>query len=102
MPRSLRFVLVLLVGLSGLSLAALISVQGQLRAWFAQDLSLRASLAVSGARRTLTDRWTHPAELQELLTELARDERLLAVAACDDAHRIVAKTADYPAELECT
>lgn len=42
MPRSLRFVIVLLLGLSALLTAAVLSVHSQLRAWFAQDLSLRA------------------------------------------------------------
>ena len=101
MPRSLRFLLVLLLGLSALSIAAVLVVHGQLRSWFAHDLSLRARLAVSGARQTLADRWSNPATLSELLTELARDERLLAVAACDNDRRIVAKTDGYPEGLGC-
>ena len=101
MPRSLRFVLVLLLGLSALSVAALLGIQGQMRVWFAQDLGLRARLAVSGARRSLTGEWSHPAALKELLTELVRDERLLAVAACDGARQIIVKTEAYPEELGC-
>ena len=101
MPRSLRFLLVLLLGLTALSLAAVFAVQGPMRAWFAHDLSLRARLAVSGARQTLAERWSEPASLGELLAELARDERLLAVAACDKSRRIVAKTEGYPEGLGC-
>ncbi len=101
MPRSLRFVFVLLIGLAGISVAAVFAVHGLLRAWFAQDLSLRASLAVSGAHRTLTEHWSHPAALKELLNELVHDERLQAVAICDTTQRIVAKTDDYPKGLMC-
>lgn len=101
MPRSLRFLLVLLLGLSVLTIAAVSAVHGRMRAWFAQDLSLRAHLAVIGAQQTLTERWSRPAELRELLTDLARDERLLAVAACNNERQIIAKTEVYPAGLDC-
>ena len=102
MLRSLRFLLVLLLGLSALSLVAVVGVHGKLRSWFAHDLGLRAHLAVSSARQTLSERWSNPAALGEILSELVRDERLLAIAACDKEQRILAKTAAYPDGLSCT
>lgn len=101
MPRSLRFVIVLLLGLSALSTAAVLSVHSQLRAWFAQDLSLRARLAMSGAKRPLVDHWNQPTVLTELLTELAHDERLLAAAACSPTGQPFARSDSFPASLGC-
>ena len=101
MPRSLRFVLVLLLGLSALSTAAVLVVHSQLRAWFAQDLSLRAQLAMSGAKRPLVDQWIQPAALTDLLTELAHDERLLGAAACTLTGEPFARTDSFPPNLRC-
>jgi trehalose 6-phosphate synthase len=101
MLRSLRFVLALLLGLSVLSAVALLGMQGRLRAWFEQDLSLSAYLTASSARQALTERWSQPADLGVLLQDLARSGRVLAAAACDSAGRVVAQTDSFPQGLGC-
>lgn len=102
MPRSVRFLMLLLLGLGLLSLVATLAVQNTLRRWFAKDLGLRAQLAYSGARASLLDRWSRPEELRAVLTDLCRDERILAAAACDPSGAFVAQTAAYPPALGCT
>jgi trehalose 6-phosphate synthase len=102
MPRSVRFLILLLLGLGLLSLVATLAVQNTLRRWFAKDLGLRAQLAYAGARASLLDRWSRPEELRAVLTDLCRDERILAAAACDPAGAFVVQTAAYPPALGCT
>lgn len=102
MPRSLRFLVLLLLGLGLLSVAATLAAQSTMRRWFITDLSLRAQLAFSGARPSLVEHWSEPQALRALLIDLSHDERLMAVAACDDTGRLVALTDGYPTQLGCT
>ena len=102
MPRSMRFLLLLLGGLALLSIAATWIAQRTMRRWFITDLTLRAQLAYSGVRPALIDRWDEPKPLHALLTELSHDERLLAAAACDTGGHLIAVTDGYPAQLGCT
>jgi len=101
MRKSLRFVLVLMVGLSALSIVALLSIHNRLQAWFAEDLSLRARLAMIGVRHSLIEHWTSPPQLEVLLTELSGDERLLGAAVCNAAGQLVVHTAAFPTEIGC-
>ena len=75
-----------------------------MQTWFERDLSLRAELAINGARLALVNAWSGPpAEaVGSLLTEIARDERVLGVAACRarDFSRIAA-TSGFPATFSC-
>lgn len=101
MPRSIRFLLLLLAGLGLLSLVTTLSVQSTMRRWFAKDLNLRSQLAYSGARLSLIEHWHQPAVLRQILDELCSDERLTGAAACDAAESLVAHTDRYPASLGC-
>ncbi|MFO0575862.1 MAG: trehalose-6-phosphate synthase [Polyangia bacterium] len=102
MPRSMRFLLLLLGGLALLSITATWIAQRTMRRWFITDLTLRAQLAYSGVRPALIERWDEPGPLHGLLTELSQDERLMAAAACDTRGRLIAMTDGYPAQLGCT
>jgi len=101
--RSARFTLCLILGLGLLTWAASVVVHGTTRAWFEKDLRLRAQLAVHGARRGLVAGWgsTGGTELAALLSELARDERILAAAACSTEATVLASTEGFPTELSC-
>ena len=102
MPRSIRFLLLLLAGLGLLSVATTLSVQSTLRRWFARDLSLRAQLAFNGARASLQTNWSRPAELKLLLSDVCSDERLVGAAACDSSRALLAQTDGYPRQLGCS
>ena len=100
---AVRFVLALVLGLGLLTWAASQLVHRTTRDWFEKDVSLRARLAVAGARETLVRRWApgQNEDLRAVLMELARDERIMAAAACDGESRELASTPGFPAAFEC-
>jgi trehalose 6-phosphate synthase len=96
--RALRFLALLIVGIGALVFVAAQVVDATTRAWFDKDVKLRAELAVGGSRRALVEHWQRadwPA-LRDLLSDIARDERILAAAACSSDHRLVTATAGFP------
>ncbi len=102
MRRALRFTVLLVLGLAGLTFGAALVVQHQTRAWFDRDLNLRARLAVNGAREALSASWrADPARLTTVLGELAQDERIMGASACAADGRALARSDDFPAELDC-
>jgi len=103
MSRIMRFAVALVLGLGVLTWVASIVVQKTTRAWFEHDLVLRSELAVNGAREALIEGWEQdPQRLRSVLSEIARDERILAVAACTAGLEMLARTASYDAEqLAC-
>ena len=103
MRATVRFMLGLIAGLGVLVLVAWLTVTQTTRDWFERDVALRADLAVSGARRALTAdlRRQDRREIQALLAEIARDDRILASAVCAADLRQVVATPDYPPDLSC-
>lgn len=103
MKTTIRFVIVWLTALTLLVAVAWLSVMRTQRGWFEKDVALRAELAVSGARRALiADLQKHDLkDLKDLLTDIARDERILAAAVCSPDLKRVASTKDYPDALSC-
>ncbi|HEX6883254.1 MAG TPA: trehalose-6-phosphate synthase [Planctomycetota bacterium] len=98
----MRLALALVLGLAGLTFGAALLVQDQMRAWFEKDVNLRARLAVQGARGELAESWrADSGRLGALLAELSVDERILGACACDGSGATVARTRDYPADLDC-
>lgn len=104
MRGNFRFLVVWLAALTILVLAAWLVVTNTTRGWFEKDVALRAELALSGARRALVAdlRRSDTRSVQELLTDLARDERILAAAVCGSSESPVAVTPGYPSStLSC-
>ncbi|MBK7860327.1 MAG: trehalose-6-phosphate synthase [Archangiaceae bacterium] len=103
MSPLVRFLFVLVLALGLLTWGALDIVSSTFRGWFDKDLRLRAELAVNSSRRALTAAWEsgNVEALGRLLAEVARDERIMASAACDVEGRAVALTVDWPSELSC-
>lgn len=103
MSRRLRFILAVVAGLALLTWGASVLVNRRTRDWFERDLRLRSQLAVSGARQTLLSRWhtDREADLQAVLGEIARDERIMAAAACGADLSVMASTAGYPPQFSC-
>jgi trehalose 6-phosphate synthase len=98
-----RFVIALVLSLALLTWAASLFVYRTTRAWFEKDLSLRAQLAVSGARHGLLPSWKtgNGDDLRKLLGELTRDERIMAAAACDRDLAALATTGEFPEQFGC-
>ena len=98
-----RFIIALVFGLALLTWAASLVVYRTTRDWFEKDVSLRAQLAVSGVRHGLLSHWKAEDgnDLHALLTELTRDERILAAAACGEDLSPLATTADFPEQFGC-
>ena len=102
MPRAVRFSLLLVLGLALLTWGASVLVQGQTRAWFEKDVNLRAQLAINGARSELVASWRNdPTRLWSVLSDLAKDERIMGACACSLGGMTLARTDDYPDELPC-
>ncbi len=101
--RALRFILALVAGLALLTWLASVIVNRTTREWFDRDIQLRAQLVVTGARDTLVSNWSpeHEAELRRILGTIARDERIMAVAACGRDLRLLASAGNYPDQLSC-
>ncbi|MDP1827517.1 MAG: trehalose-6-phosphate synthase [Archangium sp.] len=102
MTRTVRFLLVLLVGLALLTAAGYVALTSTTRSWFERDLELRAQLAVTAARQSLATNWTSDrARLAQTLTDITRDDRIMAAAACSLEGEELATTASYPAGFSC-
>jgi trehalose 6-phosphate synthase len=103
MSRPLRFTLIVLAGLGLLVLATSFFVSRTIEEWVDRDLSTRSQLALRGARPALVTSWiTGSTErLGALLTDLTRDERVVAAAACTRDGNRVAATSEWPTRVTC-
>ena len=103
MSARIRFIVVLALALTALSAATWYLVMQTTRGWFERDLALRADLAVSGARRALVEDLEAGDRrgLRNLLTDIARDERILAAAVRNAKFEAMAETLKYPPSLSC-
>jgi trehalose 6-phosphate synthase len=102
MPGLARFALALVVGLAVATMVASTVVRRTMRDWFQRDLAMRAELAVNGARRGLLAHWrSDPAGLGSQLAEIASDDRIVGVAACDASGNTLAMSGRYPRQFDC-
>ena len=83
MSRSRHFIIGLVIGLALVTWAASAIVRRTTRDWFEKDVDLRAQLVISGARQALVSHWQTEKgkELEEILAEIAHDERIMGAAA---------------------
>ncbi len=103
MRPPIRFVIAMVAGLALLTWAASLLVERTTRDWFERDLRLRAEAVVNGSRQALLLHWSldDRSQLRHVLTDLTRDERLVAAAACNDQGHTLASSPDFPAEFNC-
>jgi len=96
-----RFLIVLVVLLATLAWISFHFVIGMTQGWFERDITLRAELAVNGARSALAAHWSSAdaREVHDILTDLSRDERIMAAAAFTRDLAPLAATDDYPAQI---
>ncbi len=101
MSRLARLILGLLAGLALLTWVASGVVETTAREWFERDVSARAHLFLTGANRSLAQAWNNPQELHSDLVAIARDEHVMATAACGADLSTRAATAAFPVEFNC-
>jgi trehalose 6-phosphate synthase len=101
MSRIASFVLILILGLAGLTWAASFVVERTVAEWSRRDLNLRAQAVTRAARPSLVAHWTDQESLRNLLVDLTQDERLVAAAACGADLSLLSSTPDFPADLNC-
>ena len=103
MPRMAQFILTLIVGLALLTWAATGVVQTTAREWFERDVSSRTELALTGTVQSLANAWYgETRDLRMLLMNIARDERVIGVAACDVDLKLRSSTPSFPEEFRCS
>src|SRR5262245_32199380 len=104
MRSAVRFAVVLVLGLALVAWLTSVAVHQTTRSWFEKALALRAQLVLNGARQALLAHWRRDqrAELQKVLAEIARDERVMAAGACAADLATLATTRDYPGVLGCS
>lgn len=103
MRNATRFVLLLIVGLGGLAAIGYFALTNTMRDWFVADIVLRSRLAVASAHRGLVSHWSpgDARSLTEVLTDIARDDRIMSAAACSYAGEPLAATDGYPTAYGC-
>jgi trehalose 6-phosphate synthase len=102
MPRIAQVIFALIVGLALLTWATSGIVQTTAREWFERDVSSRAQLALVGAGQSLATSWYWaPQDFERQLTDIARNEHVIGVAACDKDLSLRYKTVWFPEEFRC-
>ncbi|HEY6005503.1 MAG TPA: trehalose-6-phosphate synthase [Anaeromyxobacter sp.] len=103
MRTILRWGVPLLAVLTALAWGAGTVVQHTTRQWFQRDVSMRARLAVDGAREALVAhmRSGDRRKLEAALGAIGRDDRILAAAVCSEGMRTLAWTGNVPRGLAC-
>lgn len=103
MRRTWKFLVGLLVGLAALTVTADQLMNRTLHRWFERDLQLRGELALHGIERSLSEAWQQRDQprIVDLLLDLTRDDRIMAVALCSRDSPVEVSTPDLPAELHC-
>ena len=99
----MKFLCVLFLGSGVLAVAGYEILVSKTRDWFEAELNLRTSLAVASARQSLISNWSVDGQqLLITLTDITRDERIMASAACSEDGSMLAATDTYPAEFSCS
>lgn len=103
MKARIRLVAFLFVGLGALSLLADHLLVSSQRTWFLRDASSRARLAVSSGRTALESRvrYGDSSDVASVLRDFTRDERVMAVALCDDSSDLIQATPLFPTDWSC-
>jgi trehalose 6-phosphate synthase len=103
MRRFFRFSVILVLGLGGATWLAELVVTRTTRAWFEHDTTLRAHAIVATARQALLAHLEQAdrSATASLLSDMTRDERIMAAAACDTSGTRIAATVAFPPEVSC-
>ncbi|MCE3272223.1 MAG: trehalose-6-phosphate synthase [Ramlibacter sp.] len=99
----LRFLVPLVLILTGAAYLALPLMDRLTLRWFARDLDMRGTLVANALSDTLTDalQETRGRRLQNLFDRAVQDERLVAIGWCSTDGKVVRRTQRFPNELGC-
>jgi trehalose 6-phosphate synthase len=100
---SLRFVIPLAVALGLLAYGVVPLVDGLTLRWAVRDMDIRSRLISSTLQEPLAElvQKGDRSRINDLLLRATKDERLLALGVCDDAEKLIHRTAAFPASLSC-
>src|ERR1022692_3074061 len=103
MRQTINFLIGLVVTLAILTWVTAVLAQRTTRRWFENDVRLRAELIVSGAREALSAHWSNNdrPELESMLEQITRDDRIMAAAACTAHLTLLTSTAGFPPQISC-
>ena len=99
----LRFLVPLMLTLTGAALIAVPLMDQLTLRWFARDLTTRSTLVANAMADSIADAqgdgesW----RLQSMFERVLRDERLFAIALCSADDRMLRRTQDFPSTLDC-
>jgi alpha,alpha-trehalose-phosphate synthase [UDP-forming] len=96
----LRFLVPLVIILTGTAYLALPLMDRLTLRWFARDLDMRGSLVATALSDSLTDAETRGRKLQAIFDRAVQDERLVAIGWCA-GDQVLRRTARFPADLTC-
>jgi trehalose-6-phosphate synthase len=101
---SLRFVLPLAAALALLAYAVVPLADKLNLLWAVRDLDIRSRLIASTLQEPLTEllEQGNKSRINNLLAGTIRDERLFALAFCNDAEKMLYRTPTFPKVLGCT
>ena len=99
----LRFLLPLLLTLGVTAYLALPVVDRLTLRWFSRDLVMRGELVTTALSDSIAETIGDPggARLQTLFDRAVKDERLVAIGLCSTSGKLLRRTANYPASLDC-
>ena len=99
-PRTVPFLLALVFGLALLIVGGYAVLTRTMHAWLESDLVSRSGLAVASAKQSLIRNWSsNPARMRAVLSDMARDERVLGAAAYLPTGELLARTRLFPDSL---
>lgn len=101
MPKIAQIILALIIGLALLTWAASRVVETTAREWFERDATSRGHLVLMSASHSIANVWYDSTGLKGLLSGIARDERVMAVAACNSDMSTRTSTPGFPQEFNC-
>ena len=96
----LRFLVPLVIILTGTAYLALPLMDRLTLRWFARDLDMRGALVATALSDSLTDVETRGRKLQAIFDRAVQDERLVAIGWCV-GEQVVRRTARFPQDLTC-
>lgn len=97
----LRFLVPLIVILTGTAYLAVPLMDKLTLRWFARDLDMRGSLVANALSDSLSGAETQGRRLQALFDRALQDERLVAIGWCSPTGEVLRRTARFPARLGC-
>ena len=97
----LRFLVPLVIILTGTAYLAVPLMDKLTLRWFARDLDMRGSLVATALSDSLTDGETRGHKLQAIFDRAVQDERLVAIGWCSPTGQVLRRTARFPKDLQC-